>query len=386
MRITSALADAQVIVVGAGAVGSCTAYRLAQAGATVTVVDRGYPGGATSGNSFAWLNAFGKFPRHYYRLSIQSIRAHRELEWELDGNWLTLNGGLHWESRSGHSPFADLKDSIRRLHGWGARIDTFSPEEVMRKIEPGLRIGKDAADSVYLVGDEGWIQPALMIRAVLHRAVADYHARTVNASVVDLVGNAEGVSGVVLDSGERLPADVVIVAAGAESGRIAALAGRPLPVETNCGILAVTAPAPAMIQHVIVAPELVLRPDGGGRVLAMSEALSSVPSETVPSADLPEIKDLQERVRDLVPALQDVPFEAYRKGIRVLPTDGYPIVGFDPEVNGLYYAVMHSGITLSAGVSGLIVDHLREPDFDGLTQYRPDRFAAARSMQGPVGE
>jgi glycine/D-amino acid oxidase-like deaminating enzyme len=383
--MSTTLADAHVIVVGAGAVGSCTGYRLAQAGAAVTIVDRGYPGGATSGNSFAWLNAFGKFPRHYYRLSIQSIQAHRELEWELEGNWLTLNGGLHWESPSGHSPFADLKDSIRRLHGWGARIDTFSPEEVMRSVEPGLRVGKEDADAVYLVRDEGWVQPALMIRAALHRAVAEYGANIVTASVVDLVSSSEGV-GVVLDSGQRIRADVVVVAAGADSPRIAALAGRTLPVETNCGILAVTAPAPAMIRRVVIAPDVIFRPDGGGRVLAMSEALSSVPKDTVPSGDLPSITELQDRVRQLIPALEGVPFEAYRKGIRAMPTDGYPILGFDSEVNGLYYAVMHSGITLSAGVSGLIVEDLSDPDFDGLANYRPNRFAAARSVQGPVGE
>jgi glycine/D-amino acid oxidase-like deaminating enzyme len=384
--MSDALADARIIVIGAGAVGSCVAYRLAQAGARVTIVERGYPGGATSGNSFAWLNAFGKFPRNYYRLNIDSIRAHRDLEWELNGNWLTLNGGLHWESPSGRSQFGDLAESLKRLQKWGARIDAYTPVELTRSIEPGLRLNSDEAETVYLIRDEGWIQPALMIRSLLHRAISEYGAQFVTGSVNEMPAPNGEVTGVVLESGERIPGDVVLIAGGPASAELASFAGATLPVETSYGILAVSAPAPAMIQRVTIAPDVSFRPDGGGRILATSEPLSSVPSQTEPSAGLAEVKELRDRIHELVPALQGVPFEAYRKGVRALPQDGYPIVGFDPDVNGLYYAVMHSGITLCAGVANLILDDLLDPEFDRLTQYRPERFALGRILQGPAGE
>jgi len=227
--MSSVLSDARVIVAGAGAVGSCAAYRLAQAGASVTVVDRGYPGGATSGNSFAWLNAYSKFPRHYYRLSVDSIRAHRDLAWELDGDWLTLNGGLHWESASGHSRHGDLTESIRRLRKWGARIDGYSAAEITRTVEPGLCLDNDDVDTVYLIRDEGWIQAALMIGALLRRAVGEYGARFVTGSVTEMLGRTGKVTGVVLDSGERLEADLVIVAGGPASRQLASMAGGSLP-------------------------------------------------------------------------------------------------------------------------------------------------------------
>ncbi|WP_236794219.1 FAD-binding oxidoreductase [Amycolatopsis sp. GM8] len=379
------LADARIIVVGAGAVGSCAAYRLAQAGATVTIVERGYPGGATSGNSFAWLNALGNFPKHYYRLRTNSIRAHRELEQELSGDWLTLNGGLHWVSSTGQSQF-ELTESLKRLQTWGARVDAYTPDELARSVEPGLSLEKEEVETVFHIRDEGWLQPALMIRSLLHRAAGEYGARVINATVTEMLGGPGEVTGVVLDSGDRLEADVVILAAGPDSPGLASLAGAVLPVETNFGILAVTAPAPAMIQHVVIAPDLFIRPDGGGRILATSDSLLSVPADMVPSAELPEIKKLRDRLSELVPGLYDVPFEAFRRGVRALPEDGYPIVGFDPGVNGLYYAVMHSGITLGAGMADLIVDDLSDPDFDGLAHYRPDRFTPGRTFQGPAGE
>lgn len=382
--MSSALADARVVVIGAGAVGTCAAYRLAQSGAQVSLVERNYPGGGTSGNSFAWLNAFGTFSRDYYRLRLDSIRAHRELESELNGRWLTLNGGLHWKSRSGHSQFDDVIDAVERLRDWGARVDAYQPAELTRTVESGLALDDDV-DTVFVVGNEGWLQPALMIQALLRRGVAEYGVCLVAGSVVDLSHRDCGVAVVILDSGARLECDLVLVAAGPASAALASLAGTALPVETSHGILAVTPPAPAPIQHVVIAPDISLRPDGGGRILATSEVLSSASADALPSAEMPEIKDLQRQLHALVPALRGVPFEAYRKGVRALPKDGYPIVGFDPDVPWLYYAVMHSGITLCAGIANHIVDDLVAPS-DTLTLYRPQRFVTGHVAVGATGE
>src|SRR5215831_16528248 len=47
----------KTIVIGAGVMGASVAYRLAQAGAAVTVLEAARIGGGTSGISFAWTNA-----------------------------------------------------------------------------------------------------------------------------------------------------------------------------------------------------------------------------------------------------------------------------------------------------------------------------------------
>ena len=46
----------KTIVIGAGVMGASVAYRLAQAGAAVTVLEATRVGGGTSGISFAWTN------------------------------------------------------------------------------------------------------------------------------------------------------------------------------------------------------------------------------------------------------------------------------------------------------------------------------------------
>ena len=47
----------KMIVIGAGVMGASVAFRLAQAGADVTVLEATRIGGGTSGISFAWTNA-----------------------------------------------------------------------------------------------------------------------------------------------------------------------------------------------------------------------------------------------------------------------------------------------------------------------------------------
>ena len=47
----------RIIVVGAGIIGASIAWHLAKAGAEVTVLEAGEPGGVATRNSWAWINA-----------------------------------------------------------------------------------------------------------------------------------------------------------------------------------------------------------------------------------------------------------------------------------------------------------------------------------------
>src|SRR5438067_11716729 len=91
------MSQARIVVIGAGSVGANVAYRLAQRGTKVTVLDAGAPGGGTSGTSFAWTNAFSKTPRDYHELNTAGMRGHLELVEELGGgDWHKQHGGIHW--------------------------------------------------------------------------------------------------------------------------------------------------------------------------------------------------------------------------------------------------------------------------------------------------
>jgi glycine/D-amino acid oxidase-like deaminating enzyme len=382
MTTSDYLSDARVVIIGAGVVGAALSYRLAQAGASVTTVERHHPGAGTSGRTFAWLNGMDKPPRAYHRLNILSIRDQEDLADELGGDWLHVTGSLHWAAAGDGARASALDQSVHRLLGWGMRVDRLTPEQAVRELEPDLVIDPALVGAVFFVHRAGWLDPMAMAHGTLRAAIERHGAELVRGEVVELRAAAGMIERLVLADGRELEADVVINAAGPDAGRIAGLAGASLPIERTPGLLVVTAPAPARLRRVAYGPEVHLRPDGGGRVMVQWEPLDSRAVEEAPLAlDDPLVGEAMERAKTVMPALARVGVEAVRLGIRAVPRDGFPVVGFDPVVGNLYHVVTHSGITLSARLALLVVEELTGGDTAPLDPYRPDRFAGGGSAR-----
>lgn len=377
MRIASAhLKDAQIVVIGAGAIGSSVAYRLAQAGASVTVVERRYPGSGTSGNSFAWINSFGKTPLEYHRLNARAARDHMDLAREVGGEWIHMDGGLQWANNNDPQRSERLRATARRLREWGYRIESIEPERVMRDLEPDLFINPELVDEVFVTPDEGWVSAVGLCHEVLSTAVRRYGARLIRDEVVGLSGPNGSVDSVELASGTSLPADVVINAAGPDAARIAALVGVELAIRRQPGLLVVTEPAPITLRSVVHAPEIHVHPDGGWRLLLQGESYDQIVVEDPDIAqDHPIGPRAIEDASPILPNLKGIRPEGIRVGVRPMPIDGQSIVGFEPEVSGLYEIVTHSGITLCATLGLLVTEELSGGSPPELELFRPDRFA-----------
>lgn len=384
------LRGTRIVVIGAGAVGSALSYRLAQAGADVTTVERRFPGAGTSGNSFAWLNGFSKTPRNYHRLNVMSIRDHEDLADELNGDWVHVNGALHWARDDDPTQMAVLRQAIKRLQDWGVHVDTMTPQVVMSQLEPDIRIDPGAVSEVHLVQREGWLDAATMTHRVMHAASVRYGAKFERATVTALGQRDRTVKSVVLEDGRELSAELVINAAGPEAGRIGALAGVRIPLDRKIGMLISTAPAPICLRHVLYGAGAHIRPDGGARLLIHGEHMDdhAIEGESV-GVDAAVVQRAMAEARTVLPGLIDVPAEAVRVGIRPVPRDGQPIVGFEPTVSGLYTVVTHSGITLAARLAVLVTEELRRGEVTELAPYRPSRFsddAPPTSKQATSGD
>ena len=58
-----------------------------------------------------------------------------------------------------------------------------------------------------------------------------------------------------------------------------------------------------------------------------------------------------------------------------MPKDGMPVVGHVTGLDGLYLAVMHSGITLAPIIGRMTAEEVQDGvTFDVLAPYRLDRF------------
>jgi glycine/D-amino acid oxidase-like deaminating enzyme len=360
-------------------VGAAITYRLACAGARVTVVDRDAPGRGTSANSFAWVNSNNKPPRAYHRLNADSVVAHRRLRDDVHaqtggGSWLHESGGL--ECAAGDAGRDALLAKAARLRDWGYRVDEIDAAQV-RALEPHLRM--EGLSAATFCPDEAWVEGPRFAADVCAAAVQRGASVRSGAEVAGIERAGERVAGVQLASGERIAAQQVVVAAGRWTDRVAALAGVQVPLAPTCGLLAVTSPVAQGVSRVVHVPGMNFRPDpGGGIVVQSGPTDETVTAETVPDPALPGCATLLDQVRRFLPALAGAHIAEARVGVRPMPADGYSIVGPVAQRPGLYLVVTHSGVTLSPLFGEIVAAEITTGRPDArLADFRPGRCVRA---------
>lgn len=367
----------KVVVVGAGILGAAVTYRLATAGAQVTLLEAGRLGGGTSAMSVAWLNSNDKPPLEYHELNTGGLAEHQILETEFGvAPWLHWSGHLEWVEDE--AARAKQRDKITRLHAWGYQAELLSPGEA-RRIEPDLAI-PDSAEVAYYPR-EGYVDPVLFIGA-LTRAARRAGADVQDFSpVVEISRDGSRITGVVTQDGTRHAADVVVLCAGHWTDQVAELADVDVPLAPATGLFVVTAPAPASLRAIVHAPGITIRPDGAGRLMMRSAAIERLVTPDTPTMPIPAGCDqILERAVEVVPALAGTPLEAARIGVRPMPSDGYPLVGWVPNRTGLYILCTHSGVTLAPLLGRLTAREILDGTSDArLSKFRPERLVGERA-------
>ncbi len=341
-----------VAVVGAGIIGSAIGLELAARGAEVTLIDAG--GERASENSFGWINASWFNRPDYFRLRHFSMGAWRRWEARLPGLAPRWTGGLVWELAG------DALEAFVRNHGAMGYAVSMVGRETIREIESGLI---DPPERAALAAEEGFVDAAKAATA-LRTAAQATGARLVPGRVEEIEDGA-----LRLADGRRIAADRIVVAAGTG---VPDLLG--LPVDPVPGLMALTTPVRARLNHVLAPPGLLLRQDAAGRILCGGEAGGSEPGSD-PDAIA---RDLLDRVAGLI-GEPEIGLERIVIGHRPTPADGHPIIGPVPgrpgEYPGVYVAVMHSGVTLAPGVAELVTGELLDgAEAPMLAPFRPDRF------------
>src|SRR5579863_9076115 len=129
----------RVVISGAGIIGACIAYHLAQRGAEVTILEKRRPGSGATQNSFAWLNASIKQPRPYYELNLMGMLGWRRLCTEIGGELqIQWGGSVRW------APSGAAADALRRMVGqyqnWSypiSLVDEAKFSRLLPSIAPG---------------------------------------------------------------------------------------------------------------------------------------------------------------------------------------------------------------------------------------------------------
>lgn len=367
--VLAARRSQKVVVIGAGILGAAIGYELTKRGAEVTILEGKAPASGTTGDSFAYLNASTKSAsRPYFDLNWLGMAGWRRWQQELGGALpLQWGGAVYW--RDDKDEAAKLEATLRIVQGWGYGGERIDAGE-LRRLVPNARPGEVIAGAFY--DEEGAVDPVGAVGALLDRARRLGAAVRYPVEVTGFVVANGRVRGVRTKDGD-IDADAVVVAAGLGSQALAQSLGVKLPLTASQGILIHTAPQPRLLDAVVFAPGSTMRQTLDGRIVSSSGHEGSAGNAADTAAQGRRI--LASAARYL-PQIADARIDRVSVGQRVLPGDTFPVIGFAPNVEQLYLAVTHSGMTLAPAIGR----HAAQEILDGiaieaLARFRPQRFA-----------
>ena len=311
----------RVIVIGGGIIGCSTAWRLAQRGCSVVLLEKDEPASRAT-----WAAAGMLHP-----LSETDLPSFHEL------------------THASFGEFPAFVEELRDVTGIDAELI----------IDPGI---------------EGGSVDNRKLGEAAHRAAraagVEIRTRTAASRIAHQNGQFRSVE---LADGQHVDGDAVVIAAGAWSGDLSGLPNR-LPVIPVRGQMLAVEHEPQLLSHIVITDECYLVPRGIKRLLI---------GATIEHAGF-DARVTDEGIRGLVKAAQEAVPEVTRAkivetwaGLRPGTPDDLPILGGDPRVAGVYYATGHyrNGILLAPVTARLMADLIVDGDsgYD-LSDFSIERF------------
>lgn len=370
----------KVIVVGAGVIGSSIAFRLAEAGAQVTLVEASRVGSGTSSTSYAWVNACEKLTsKPYFDLNFAGVKAHRRLAEEFESqNWLHCPGVVQWPDAGAEAAGFDEGDfdKLERLQEWGYPAEKIDAQQ-LSELEPDVDQAMFEERGAIYYPQDGWLDAHVYSGAVVRRAKERYGLELrLGQRVVGIVAQGGAARGVRLADGSVIEGDVVVNSGGRWANEVAGTQDYGLPLAPTIGLIAYTVSCDTSMRHGLRTPEINCRPDGGGRILLRANDVDkTVRADSDPLPAHPAAQELLSRMERLMPALAGLHVEAVRIATRPIPKDGFSAIGAHPALDNYYITVTHSGVTMGAFLGEAVTTEiLHKKKVSEFTEFRPDRF------------
>jgi glycine/D-amino acid oxidase-like deaminating enzyme len=336
--------DADVVVIGAGALGLSTALHCALAGRSVIVLDRHQAGSQASVRA-AGLFKSVQADELRTRLARRSIElalgfagwASEPLEVERSGSFLLARTPAHADY---------LRRELAQSAGWGVDLEAVSLARLGEQVSYCTPAGEGYAlwcpEDVYIE------EPISLIQA--YAAGCRRHGAE--------VAEDEPVMGIEVTGGQvravqterrRITAGAVVDAAGAWVAQVASLAGGEVPVAPVRHQLLITEPDRGVVSGDpivrVVDAAVYLRPARGGLMAGGFEtgALpvdprqqpASFSTDDVP-LDAGVLRQLTDQVAAEAPAASAGPVAVHRGGLFTMSPDGRFVLGPVPGVAGLW--------------------------------------------------
>lgn len=383
----SSIPHYDVVIIGAGSVGTPTAFFMQKAGYHTLVIDQGASVGQGSNKkAIGGIRATHSDPAKI-RLSLRSI--------DIFSSWQeTYGDDIEWY-KGGYSfvayrdkEEATLKELLKTQKAYGLNIEWLDKHALLEAV-PDLNPNDLLGGT--LSPDDGNASPLLVAHAFYDRATecgAEFHF---NEKVVDTIIQGGRVVGVRTDKG-IYGADVVINAAGPWAADVGKMVGLNIPVTPDSHESAITEPVARFLKPMIVD----IRPAPGSSNYYFYQHLTGqivfciTPSPQIWGFDTRETSTflpmVAKRMVEVMPRLKNIRVRRTWRGLYPMTPDGFPIVGWTQEVEGYMLAVgmCGQGFMLGPGLGELItriVDNKVTPeDEEVLTYLTPYRQFAGQEM------
>jgi sarcosine oxidase subunit beta len=377
-----------VIIIGAGSIGTPTAFFLADAGVKVLVIDKFASAGQGSNKAaIGGIRATHSDPSKI-SLCLQSIEIFSTWEQRYGDDIGWLQGGYSFVAYR-EKEEKTLKDLLDIQRKYSLNIDWLDQEtllEVIPSLNPEGLIG-----GTYSPND-GSASPLLAAAAFYRRAVqrqATFHFQE-TVTGIEIKGNR--VQSIQTDK-NRYSAETFINAAGAWAREVARMAGIDVPVTPDSHEAGVTEPVARFLSCMVVDS----RPTSDSANFYFHQhdteqlIFCITPYPAILGEDRQEtsmfLPQIARRMITLMPRLRNLKVRRTWRGLYPMTPDGFPIVGKLPQLENYIFAVgmCGQGFMLGPGVGKLLTrllkNELESQDPHILDDLRPGRSFSGRGQE-----
>jgi glycine oxidase len=367
-----------VIVIGGGVIGLSVAYFLARERLRVTVLDRGLVGREASWAAAGYLSFQGSSNRPGPRLELTRTSARMYEEWvddlrahtDVDPEYLR-SGLLEICLDEAEAAEARERASWQRAAGYQAEwLDAGATRRRQPWLAPALPV-----HGGLLLPEVAQVRPPRLLRALaaaVHRLGVEVRE---HCPVGGLTSDGGRVTGVRLESGERLAAPAVVNAAGAWATQIAPEMAI-MPVKPVKGTIVLLDSATRPSREIVISSRGSIYPRADRHVLVGATVEDAGYDRAV---SLEALATLVGQATQMMPRLRGASFVTAWTGLRPFSHDNLPYLGPVPGLSGAHVAAGHyrSGILL-APITGLLLRQmiLKQPASLAVEPYLLARLAA----------
>jgi glycine/D-amino acid oxidase-like deaminating enzyme len=384
------ISDAEIVIVGGGAIGCAIAFRLAEAGKSdVLLLEKNQALASATTAQAAGLVGQVRSSEDRVRLAMDSVATFRRLQRRTGAvpNWREVGSLRIALTDARVEEFRGLLSTARRA---GLEVELL--DQAAAAVRWPGRLGVDVKAVLWCPSD-GYLQPYDLAMAYREHARAAGVRFATDVRVTGIAVSGSAVAGVETTHG-RVRCATAIIATGAHGWHVARLAGLELPIVPVRHEYLITVPIAGLRPDLPTfrVPDATLygRPDVGALLLGGWEpqarscdprdyGLADEPPAIEP--DWPVLANFAGLLAPLYPPIADAGIRHVFRGWPTFTPDGRFIVGASRRVPGLVMAAGCNahGVSGSAGIGSHVVEALLEPKPSAYVQsLGPDRFTETR--------